>query len=96
MAAGARNLWYRLLHRKLSNKAELVKIPRIAVVETDRCDFCNQVETAEHMLISCPHKKDIWRPMLSMYLSNSTRFSLHQCFTKFGGPTGATISTLFH
>ncbi|CEP09960.1 hypothetical protein, partial, partial [Parasitella parasitica] len=78
-APPARTLWYRLLQQKLSNKSSLAMIP--GIVDSDRCVFCNQVETAEHLLISCPHKQDIWRPMLHMYLCNSECFSLHRVYT---------------
>ncbi|KAI8644627.1 hypothetical protein BD408DRAFT_462263 [Parasitella parasitica] len=37
-----------------------------SIVDSDRCVCCNQVKTAEHLIISCPHKLDIWRPMLTM------------------------------
>ncbi|KAI8640932.1 hypothetical protein BD408DRAFT_347107, partial [Parasitella parasitica] len=51
------------------------------------CVFCNQVETAAHMIIACPRKQDIWPPMPHFYLSNSARFSLHRVFTDLGNLT---------
>lgn len=74
----ARNLWYRLLQQKLSNKSTLAMIP--GIVDSDRCFFCNQIETAEHLLFSCPHKKDIWINVLPTYLSNFSSFSIHSVF----------------
>lgn len=78
MAPSARNLWYRLFQRKLSDKSSLAMIP--GIVDSDRCTFCNMVETAEHMLFLCPHKKDIWIPILDTYLSNHRSFSLRRIY----------------
>ncbi|CEP18478.1 hypothetical protein [Parasitella parasitica] len=70
----ARNVWYRLLQRKLSDRATLSQT--LGFVDSDLCFLCNQWETAERMLFLYLHKKDIWLTILDTYLLNFRSFTL--------------------
>jgi hypothetical protein len=67
MHYSARNLWYRMLHKQSSNKLALFQ-RQLPNMESDRCDLCNEVEDAKHLLISCAHKIDVWTSTFNEFL----------------------------
>jgi hypothetical protein len=67
MHYSARNLWYRMLHKQSSNKLALFQ-RNLPNMESDRCDLCNEVEDAKHLLISCVHKIDVWNSTFNEFL----------------------------
>ena len=67
MHYSARNLWYRMLHKQSSNKLALFQ-RNLPNIESDRCDLCNEVEDAKHLLISCAHKIDVWNSTFNEFL----------------------------
>ena len=64
-----RNVWYRLLHKKLSTRANLHRIIP-AKVDDDYCQLCKLPETGQHMLFTCIQKQDLWNAAFKKYLSN--------------------------
>ncbi|EIE92281.1 hypothetical protein RO3G_17088 [Rhizopus delemar RA 99-880] len=64
-----RNVWYRLLHKKLSTRANLHRIIP-AKVDDDYCQLCKLPETEQHMLFTCIQKQDLWNAAFKKYLSN--------------------------
>ncbi|KAG0785187.1 hypothetical protein G6F22_008045 [Rhizopus arrhizus] len=50
-----RNVWYRLLHKKLSTRANLHRIIPTKV-DDDYCRLCKPPETKQHMLFTCIQK----------------------------------------
>ncbi|KAL7324041.1 hypothetical protein PS15p_210612 [Mucor circinelloides] len=67
MHYSARNVWYRMLHNQTSNKLALYQ-RGLSHIESDRCDLCNEVEDAKHLLISCAHKIDVWNSTFHEFL----------------------------
>ncbi|KAG1125457.1 hypothetical protein G6F42_008694 [Rhizopus arrhizus] len=67
MHYSARNVWYRMLHNQTSNKLALYQ-RGLSHIESDRCDLCNEVEDAKHLLISCAHKIDVWNSTFNEFL----------------------------
>ncbi|KAI8363239.1 hypothetical protein B0O80DRAFT_379086, partial [Mortierella sp. GBAus27b] len=61
----ARNVWWRLLIKKLPSSARLhAIIPTIA----PQCRICKEgIETDHHMLFSCPRKLEVWRGALAKH-----------------------------
>ncbi|KAI9468112.1 MAG: hypothetical protein EXX96DRAFT_591959 [Benjaminiella poitrasii] len=66
-----RNLWYRLIIVKLLDRTTLSRITP-ATVPSPLCHYCNQTETAAHLLFECPHKADIWNAVDSIHLVTPT------------------------
>ncbi|KAG1537815.1 hypothetical protein G6F46_012598 [Rhizopus delemar] len=64
-----RNVWYKLLHKKLSTRANLHRIIP-AKVDDDYCQLCKLPETEQHMLLTCIQKQDLWNAAFKKYLSN--------------------------
>jgi hypothetical protein len=64
-----RNVWYRLLHKKLSTRANLHRIIP-AKVDDDYCQLYKLPETEQHMLFTCIQKQDLWNAAFKKYLSN--------------------------
>ena len=60
-----KNLWYRLLHNKMSNKQYMHQ--NYDWVEDNKYQFCNSVETEKHLLFSCPHKQDVWEAIFKQH-----------------------------
>jgi hypothetical protein len=65
----SRNVWYRLLHKKLSTRANLHRIIP-AKVDDDYCQLCKLPEIEQHMLFACIQKQDLWNAAFKKYLSN--------------------------
>ncbi|KAK4518015.1 uncharacterized protein ATC70_001365 [Mucor velutinosus] len=57
MPSAARNLWFRLIHNKVSSKVNVYKIFKLP---DDLCVYCGYRETTTHMLFTCPANWDIW------------------------------------
>ncbi|KAG1543416.1 hypothetical protein G6F49_011353 [Rhizopus delemar] len=64
-----RNVWYRLLHKKLSTRANLHRIIP-AKVDDDYYQLCKLPETEQHTLFTCIQKQDLWNAAFKKYLSN--------------------------
>ncbi|KAG0915669.1 hypothetical protein G6F33_003124 [Rhizopus arrhizus] len=64
-----RNVWYRLLHKKLSTRANLHRIIP-AKVDDDYCHLRKLPETEQHRLFTCIQKQDLWNAAFKKYLSN--------------------------
>ncbi|KAG0933367.1 hypothetical protein G6F57_009747 [Rhizopus arrhizus] len=64
-----RNVWYRLLHKKLSTRVNLHRIIP-AKIDDDYCQLCKLPETEQHMLFTCIQKQDLWNAAFKKYLSN--------------------------
>ncbi|KAG1455025.1 hypothetical protein G6F46_008352 [Rhizopus delemar] len=60
---------YRLLHKKLSTRANLHRIIP-AKVDDDYCQSCKLPKTEQHMLLTCIQKQDLWNAAFKKYLSN--------------------------
>ncbi|KAG1394483.1 hypothetical protein G6F60_010829 [Rhizopus arrhizus] len=69
LSTRANNVWYRLLHKKLSTRANLHRIIP-AKVDDDYCQLCKLPETGQHMLFTCIQKQDLWNAAFKKYLSN--------------------------
>ena len=68
MYYSARNLWwYRMIHKQSSNKLAMSQ-RHLKHAASDRCELCNEVEDARHLLISCGHKMDVWESSLKEFL----------------------------
>ncbi|KAI8084190.1 uncharacterized protein B0P05DRAFT_466494, partial [Gilbertella persicaria] len=72
-----RNLWYRLLHNKISSKTIIASILQLP---DDKCVFCDLPQTPEHMLFTCMTNNDIWLNAINLYFKHSSRFSLPQLY----------------
>ena len=57
---------YRFLHYRMATKYELLKMN---LVESDKCAFCNNTETIEHLLYNCEKSKAIWHKVESLIRS---------------------------
>lgn len=63
MLSAARNLWFRLIHNKVSSKVNVYKIFKLP---DDLCVYCGYRETTTHMLFTCPANRDIWANYFSL------------------------------
>ncbi|KAI8643870.1 hypothetical protein BD408DRAFT_481818 [Parasitella parasitica] len=63
MPSAARNLWFRLIHNKVSSK---VNVSHILGLPDDLCEFCGYLETTAHMLFTCPSHLEIWSNYFSL------------------------------
>ncbi|KAK4521913.1 uncharacterized protein ATC70_004451 [Mucor velutinosus] len=68
MHYSARNLWYRMIHKQSSNQLAMAQ-RNLKHAASDRCTLCNEVEDAQHLLISCVHKLDVWDSSFNEFLS---------------------------
>jgi hypothetical protein len=50
MQSTSRNLWFRLMHNKVSSLADIVHILKLP---DDRCPFCGLQQTTSHLLFTC-------------------------------------------
>ncbi|KAK4510339.1 uncharacterized protein ATC70_004769 [Mucor velutinosus] len=57
MPSAPRNLWFRLIHNKVSSKANVSPIFKLP---DDLCVYCGYRETTTHMLFTCPANLEIW------------------------------------
>jgi hypothetical protein len=57
MPSTARNLWFRMIHNKISSKANISHILRLP---DEICTYCGLRETTAHMLFTCPANREIW------------------------------------
>ena len=57
MPSAARNLWFRLIHNKVSAKANTAHILRLS---DDLCINCGLRETTTHFLFTCPSIEEVW------------------------------------
>jgi hypothetical protein len=63
MPHNARNVWWRLLIKKLPSGVRLHRI--IPTIVDRRCRICQgEDETDQHLLFSCPRKLEIWQNAL--------------------------------
>jgi hypothetical protein len=67
MHYSARNLWYRMLHQQTSNNLAMYQ-RNLSDFESDRCQLCNEMEDAKHLLVSCVHKLDVWNSSFHEFL----------------------------
>lgn len=71
----ARNIWFRILHGKVTTCQLLhQKLPSDFLPSCRHCCSAQSVapppiETVENFLFSCPHKLEVWRHTLTLYLS---------------------------
>ncbi|KAI8076542.1 uncharacterized protein B0P05DRAFT_143083 [Gilbertella persicaria] len=72
-----RNLWYCLLHNKISCKSITAAILQLP---DDKCGFCGLTQTPEHMLFTCTANKDIWTNAINLFFEHPSRFSLSQLY----------------
>ncbi|KAK4518334.1 kinetochore-associated Ndc80 complex subunit nuf2 [Mucor velutinosus] len=56
MPSAARNLWFRLIHNKVSSRVNVYKIFKLP---DGLCVYCGYRETTTHMLFTCPANRDI-------------------------------------
>jgi hypothetical protein len=61
----SRNLWYRIIQKKMSDK---ITMHGMNLVDSERCAFCNQAEDTLHMLFTCDHKSDIWYKFIKVFI----------------------------
>ena len=52
----SRNLWFKIIHDKVSSKSFLYNM-QMKDIESDKCHLCSLREDNMHLLISCVHKK---------------------------------------
>ena len=79
MHYSARNLWYRMIHKQSSNQLAMAQ-RQLKEVASDRCSLCNEVEDAEHLLIKCAHKLDVWDSSFNEFLSYPKAANPHQIY----------------
>ncbi|KAI8083277.1 uncharacterized protein B0P05DRAFT_467773, partial [Gilbertella persicaria] len=72
-----RNLWYRLLHNKISCKSITATILQLP---DDKCGFCGISQTPVHMLFTCMANRDIWVNATHLFFKYPSRFSLPQLY----------------
>jgi hypothetical protein len=77
MPSAARNLWFRLIHNKISCKANISHILRLP---DDLCIYCGLRETTAHMLFTCPANREIWLNYFSLVFSFTIFPSLNQVY----------------
>ena len=53
-----RSTWYMVLYEVLPTKERL---NRIAITDSDRCNYCGQTDTLSHRIMECGAGGDIWR-----------------------------------
>ncbi|GAN11516.1 hypothetical protein MAM1_0651c11079 [Mucor ambiguus] len=56
-----------IIHKQSSNKLAMSQ-RQLKHAESDRCELCNEVEDAKHLLISCVHKPDVWDSSFNEFL----------------------------
>ena len=52
---------YQISHRTLlTNK----KLHQFILIDSEKCDTCEEVETISHLLVDCPGNKELWDDMI--------------------------------
>jgi hypothetical protein len=74
-----RNVWYRLIHKKLSSRTRLFDM-KLDWIDTDQCSMCMLPDDDKHLLFSCEHKADIWHRIFKTYIGSPTTVYLHQIY----------------
>ncbi|KAI8635995.1 hypothetical protein BD408DRAFT_413543 [Parasitella parasitica] len=75
MPSSARNLWFRLLHNKVSSKVNLRPILKLP---DEMCVFCGGRETTAHMLFTCPSHADAWQNYFALVFVPSGPLNMDQ------------------
>ncbi|KAI7899274.1 uncharacterized protein BX663DRAFT_522050, partial [Cokeromyces recurvatus] len=77
LSHSGRNIWYRLIHKKIPHKSFLHRVMP-AYFPTSTCPICSDpVESFVHFIFTCPPKLAIWQHMWYMYIDPSdSSFSL--------------------
>ena len=70
---------YKLLHDIIACKH---KLKTWKILNDDKCDICNESETAIHMLYECPYARSIWR-----LLENTINENINLWHVVTGHPT---------
>jgi hypothetical protein len=78
MYPSPRNVWFRMIQDKLITRQKLIRDSR--KVDDDLCQLCFHKETSEHMIITCPYKKDIWIKLLKAFIASPNNPRLHQLY----------------
>jgi hypothetical protein len=73
----SRNLWYRIIHKKMPDK---ITMHGMNLVDSERCAFCNQTEYTLHMLFMCDHKSDIWYKLFKILIENPQQIFLDRLY----------------
>jgi hypothetical protein len=63
---------YKLIHRILAVNHNLKKWKRI---DSDICDFCNEIDTIDHFIYHCETSSKLWQSIL-LWWKNSFEFSI--------------------
>jgi hypothetical protein len=79
MHYSARNVWYRMIHKQCPCKSALF-VRRLRNIEDDKCTLCNDTEDAKHLMVSCPHKNDIWSNIFEQFLGSPKTAIPHQVY----------------
>ncbi|GAN01223.1 hypothetical protein MAM1_0005d00655 [Mucor ambiguus] len=79
MHNSARNVWYRMIHKLCPSKSALF-VRRLRNIEDDKCTLCNDFEDAKHLMVSCPHKNDIWSNIFDQFLGSPKTAIPHQVY----------------
>jgi hypothetical protein len=66
MPHNVRNVWWRLLIRKLPTGVRLHAF--IPMIVSPQCRVCQERETDQHLLFGCPAKLEIWKASLNKYI----------------------------
>lgn len=77
MPSAARNLWFRLIHNKVSSKAN---VSHILQLPNDLCEFCGYRETTSHMLFTCPSHLEIWSNYFSLVFVPSSTLDMSKVY----------------
>ncbi|OBZ81413.1 hypothetical protein A0J61_10538, partial [Choanephora cucurbitarum] len=74
MLAPIRNVWFRLIHQKISNRVYMHQImPR--TMDDDLCTLCQQPEPANHLMFLYPHKELVWTEAFEGYFRQSNNIN---------------------
>lgn len=77
MKSTSRNLWFRLLHNKIPSRSSLRPILQLP---DDLCLSCGSIETACHLLFTCPAQFEIWRNFLVLYFAICPPLDMQQIY----------------
>jgi hypothetical protein len=80
MLSPSRNLWFRLIHKKISSKANIAHILQLP---DDRCHFCGLQETTSHMLFTCPALQEVWLNFFNLYFIIDSPLDLERLYYDF-------------
>lgn len=77
MLSSSRNLWFRLVHGKVSAKANTAHILKLP---DDLCIFCGLQETARHLLFTCPAHSELWFNLFILLVKSPNPLDLDQLY----------------